>query len=133
MSIHDHSNYAIKGSSVINFTLADSTVTGVNGTLIERRQRDRVRQPQRHGQLPARHHLRRGFCDNLDITNTTGTLTVNIGGNTVADATTIGLNQTNGADGVFLRPRRGRHDDHREREEQHVQRSASVDVPQPTR
>jgi Cadherin domain/Bacterial Ig domain len=101
MSIHDHSNYAIKGASVIGFTLADSTVNGTNGTLSNVDDAVLFNNLTGTATFP-RDTISGGFFDNLEIVNTTGTLNLTVGGDNAADKTTIGLNQTNGGDGIYL-------------------------------
>ena len=101
MSIQNHSNYAIRGTTVVNFTLADSTVTGINGTLVNVDSAVQFANLTGTASFP-RDTISGGYRNNLDIKNTTGSLTLTVGGNTAADATTIGLNQTNGSDGIYM-------------------------------
>jgi large repetitive protein len=103
MSIHDHQNEAIHGEGVVNFTLADSTVNGTNGNEVNVDDAIDFSNLTGTATIP-RDTISGGFTNNLRVINTSGALTLTVGGATAADATTIGHNNTtNGAQGILLR------------------------------
>jgi hypothetical protein len=96
MHIHDHSNYGIRGTSVVNFALANSVINGTNGTS-ETNDDSSVRMDNLTGSASvANTHVSGGFEDNFTVNNDSGTLnritfdTVNVGANST----------TNGNDGI---------------------------------
>jgi hypothetical protein len=100
MSLHDFGNFAIRGINVTDFTLANSTINGVNGS--------NDGSPFNEGSISFSNllgtasisgsNISGGFADNIRVINTSGTLT----GLTVSN-TTIGANSTtNGNDGMTV-------------------------------
>jgi hypothetical protein len=100
MFIHDHSNYAIRGTSVAGVTLADSVINGTNGTNATTPFDDSsVWFDNLTGSAAVTNtHVSGGYEDNFRVVNTSGSLnritftSVTIGDNNAAD----------GNDGILL-------------------------------
>jgi hypothetical protein len=99
MYIHDHSNYGIRGTSVNGFTLANSVVSGVNGT--------NVASPYSDGSISfdnlsgtssiANSFISGGYQRNIRVDNTTGALTLTINANSIHNTSNAA-----GDDGILL-------------------------------
>jgi uncharacterized repeat protein (TIGR01451 family) len=99
MYIHDHSNYAIRGTSVNGFTLANSVVGGVNGT--------NVASPYSDGSLSfdnlagtsviTNSAISGGYQRNVRVDNTSGTLNL-----TVSNSSIHNTGNVAGDDGLFV-------------------------------
>jgi hypothetical protein len=100
MQINDFDNFAIFGSNVVNFTLPNSTINGVNGTNPNVHEGAVIFQ-NLTGAVSIDHTtIQGGVSDNVRVVNTTGTLN-----RIVFDHFTEGpmdLGNTNGNDGVLL-------------------------------
>jgi hypothetical protein len=102
MQINDHTNFAIRGTDVINFDMADSVVNGVNGNS-SADDEGSIRFTNLSGTVDITGStIAGGHEDNIRINNSTGILTM-----TVEDSLTnqmvIGLNSmTTGNDGILL-------------------------------
>lgn len=101
MAISNDSNFGILGSSVANFTLRDSAVTGNHGsnaTLNE----SAVSFTQLTGTaLFEGNTISGGFTENLRIVNSSGSLGLTIR-DSASDQAVMGLNNLNGRDSVFI-------------------------------
>jgi Big-like domain-containing protein/cadherin domain-containing protein/hemolysin type calcium-binding protein len=100
MWLHDHSNYAIRGTNVAGFTLADSVINGTNGTNATTPFDDSsVWFDNLTGSASVTSTaVSGGFEDNFRVVNTTGSLN-----RITFTSDTIGLNSTSdGNDGVLL-------------------------------
>ncbi len=100
MWIHDHTNYAIRGTSVAGFTLANSVINGTNGTNGATPFDDSsVRFDNLSGSATvSATHISGGREDNFKVSNTSGSLN-----RITFTGDTVGLNSTaEGNDGVSL-------------------------------
>ncbi len=100
MWIHDHSNYAIRGTSVAGFTLQNSVINGTNGTNGATPFDDSsVRFDNLTGSATVSDtHISGGREDNFKVSNTSGSLN-----RITFTSDTVGLNSTaEGNDGVSL-------------------------------
>jgi len=99
MHIHDHSNYAIRGTGVNGFTLDNSVVSGVNGT--------NVATPFNDGSLSfdnlsgtsavTNSAVSGGYQRNIRVDNTTGALTLTLHNNSIHNTSNAA-----GDDGVLV-------------------------------
>lgn len=99
MYLHDHANYAIRGTNVAGFTLDTSVVSGVNGTSDVTVEDSSLRFEQLTGSASITNTaISGGYEDNVRVRNTSGTLD-----RLTVSGTTIGLNSTAGGnDGIAL-------------------------------
>lgn len=110
MFIHDHSNYAIRGNSVVGFTFANSVINGNNGGTTPASagspfNDSSVRFTELTGSASITNsHIQGGFSDNFKVVNTTGLLN-----RITFDAVIIGTNHLGatalddqGNDGISL-------------------------------
>jgi hypothetical protein len=103
MHIHDHSNYGIRGTSVVDFTLADSVVNGTNGTSGVNDDSsvyfDNAAGPALTGSASITDtHIQGGFENNFWVSQTAGALN-----RITFDDVTIGANSTTGGNaGIML-------------------------------
>jgi len=76
MHVHDHSNYGIRGTSVVGFTMTDSAINGVNGTSADTAFKDgSVRFEQLTGTVGLTNvAISGGYFTNLMVDNTAGIL-----------------------------------------------------------
>jgi len=74
--IHDHSNYAIRGTSVAGFAMADSVINGTNGTSALTANKDgSLRFEELTGTVDVTNtDIRGGYFTNVMVDNTAGTL-----------------------------------------------------------
>ncbi|MEA2598622.1 MAG: hypothetical protein QOF01_5091, partial [Thermomicrobiales bacterium] len=98
MQLNGHANYAIRGASVVNFTLANSTINGTNGTNAGTDDGS-VRFTELTGSASVTNsNISGGHEDNFAVVNTSGVLD-----RILFDVVTIGANSTaEGGDGLFL-------------------------------
>ena len=99
MHLHDFTNYAIRGTGVVDFVLADSTINGVNGTNVASPFRDSaIRFDQVTGTVNIlRNEISGGRQHNVLIDNQSGTLNLNFLQNNVHNTSA-----TDGDDGFQL-------------------------------
>ena len=85
MRVDNHSNYAIDGTNVVGFTLANSVINGTNGTNVASPFRDSsIRFDQLTGTNSISNSLiTGGFQHNLLIDNQSGTSQITVSGNTI--------------------------------------------------
>lgn len=97
MQLNDFSDFAIRGASVVDFSLANSVVNGANGN-DGAADEGSIRFSEITGNLSVTSSsISGGFEDNLRVVNTSGALTATL------SAVTIGANSlANGNDGVYF-------------------------------
>jgi VCBS repeat-containing protein len=97
MWIHDASNYAIRGTSVAGFTMADSVISGANGTTALTANKDgSARFEELTGTVNMTNvSLSGGYFTNLMVDNTAGVLN-----GTFDNVDSLALNATGGDDAV---------------------------------
>ncbi|HET6975060.1 MAG TPA: Ig-like domain-containing protein [Pyrinomonadaceae bacterium] len=96
MRLDNHSNFAIKGSSVTGLTLNNVLIDGVNGSTTSPDEGSINITNLLGTSSMTNSTVRGGFEDNINILNNTGTGTFTITGSTIRDNST-----TTGNDGVF--------------------------------
>ncbi|HEX8618128.1 MAG TPA: hypothetical protein VF911_11130, partial [Thermoanaerobaculia bacterium] len=98
MQLNGHPNWAIRGLSVVNFTLANSTINGSNGTNASLDE-SAVRFTELTGSASVTNSsISGGYEDNFSVVNTSGTLD-----RILFDVVTFGANgTTEGGDSLFL-------------------------------
>ncbi len=96
MQLNDFTDFAIRGSSVIGFTLASSVINGVNGDIVNE---GSIRFTELTGSATISScNISGASEDNIRIVNTTGALN-----RITISSTTIGANSTTlGSDGIFI-------------------------------
>ena len=99
MWIHDHSNYAIRGTNVASFTLANSVVNGTNGTNGATPFNDAsVAFTNLTGSVAVGNSdIRGGFYDNFRVLNSSGSLD-----RITFSSVTFGLNGVSGNDSLLF-------------------------------
>ncbi|MHC2467049.1 beta strand repeat-containing protein [Bradyrhizobium embrapense] len=98
MALHDFSNFAIYGNGVTNFTLANSAISGTNGTTnAGDREESSIRFDNLLGTASITgSSISGGFTQNVDLYNTSGTLN-----RLTMDSDTFGLIGSSGNDNVL--------------------------------
>ncbi|MGY4424647.1 hypothetical protein ACVWY2_007096 [Bradyrhizobium sp. JR6.1] len=98
MTLHDFSNFAIYGNGVTNFTLANSAISGTNGTTnAGDREESSIRFDNLLGTASITgSSISGGFTQNVDLYNTSGTLN-----RLTMDSDTFGLIGSSGNDNVL--------------------------------
>jgi Big-like domain-containing protein len=99
MHIHDHSNYGIRGNSVVGLTIADSVINGTNGTSTLTEHRDSAaRFTELTGTVSVTNtDLAGGQFSNLEVINTTGALNA-----TLTQVDSLAMNQNVGASNAVM-------------------------------
>jgi Big-like domain-containing protein len=98
MQIHDASNFAIRGTGVVNFTLANSTVSGTNGTSATAGEGSISFDELTGSASVTNSNISGGISNNVRVLNTSGVLN-----RLTVSGTTVGANSTtDGTDGVSL-------------------------------
>ena len=102
MQLNDHQNFAIRGTDVINFDMANSVVNGVNGNS-SADDEGSIRFTDLTGTVSITGStIAGGHEDNIRINNSSGILTINVE-DSLSNQMVIGLNSTvSGNDGILL-------------------------------